>query len=450
MIRTIKKAFIVFILISLSAHPFVAHSKEIPVVMNMKERAATVDKITKMRLDQLLPRFMRETEFNMWIIVCNEDNYDPVFLTMVPYDAWCPITQILVFYDSGTGKEVERLNISRTKMKRLHQTIWTPPHTKKHGGESQWECLARIVKEKDPKKIAINESDVIWAADGLTVSLKKKLVQTIGPKYAERLHSAEKLATLWLETLLDEELDLYHAAVSISHALIAETFSNKVITPGVTTTDDLVWHYRQRMANLGLEKAFRPFFSIRGRNPYLLDKYPVDDKIIRRGDVLHCDVGIKYLRYHTDTQEMAYVLNRGETDVPDGIKAGMAEGNKLQDIFCGEFKEGLTGNQMLANILQKAKSLGIKKPRVYSHSVGLYLHEPGPLIGLPWEQENTGPRGEVKVVPNSCFTVELSVDRPVPEWGAQELRFKLEQDIVFTKKGVFYLDGRQTKYHIIK
>ncbi len=87
---------------------------------------------------------------------------------------------------------------------------------------------------------------------------------------------------------------------------------------------------------------------------------------------------------------------------------------------------------------------------MYSHSVGLYLHEPGPLIGLPWEQKDTGPRGEVKLVPNSCFTVELSVDRPVPEWGSQELRFKLEQDIVFTKKGVFYLDGRQTNYHIIK
>ena len=79
--------------------------------------------------------------------------------------------------------------------------------------------------------------------DGLTASLKRKLVETIGTEYAKRLHSSEKLTTLWLETLLDEELDLYHSAVAISHALIAETFSNKVITPGVTTTDDWLFSF---------------------------------------------------------------------------------------------------------------------------------------------------------------------------------------------------------------
>lgn len=449
MLKKFCFCFLAFLIFLNAALPVFALDGDFPVVIDMRERKATVDKITRMRLDRLLPRIMRETGFDMWVLISNEDNYDPVFLTMVPFDAWCPITQILVFYDPGEGKAVERLNISMTDMEGLHKTVWTlPPQS--HEGEEQWECLARIVKEKNPKQIGINESDAIWAADGLTASLKRKLVAAIGPEYAKRLESAEKLSTLWLETLLDEELDLYDSAVAISHALIAETFSNRVITPGVTTTDDLVFHYRQRTAELGLDKAFRPFFRIRGRNPEMLKKYPVDDKIIRRGDVLHCDVGVKYLRYHTDTQEMAYVLRRGETDVPEGLKAGMAEGNKLQDIYCGEFKQGLSGNQMLVKILNKAKASGIEKPRVYSHSVGYYLHEPGPLIGLPWEQENTGPRGEVTLVPNSCFTVELSVERPVPEWGGQDFRFPLEQDIVFTSKGVFYLDGRQTEYHVIK
>jgi Xaa-Pro aminopeptidase len=445
----IKKLGFGLLALGLFLNAVLAQDGGFPVVMDMRERKATVDKITQKRLDRLLPRIMRETGFDMWVLISNEDNYDPVFLTMVPFDAWCPITQILVFYDPGEGKAIERLNISMTDMEGLHKTIWKLPQQPDEG-EQQWECLARIIKEKNPQKIGINESDVIWAADGLTASLKRKLVATIGPEYAKRLESAEILSTLWLETLLDEELDLYDCAVAISHALIAETFSNKVITPGVTTTDDLVFHYRQRMAELGLDKAFRPFFRIRGRHPEVLEKFPVDDKIIRRGDVLHCDVGIKYLRYNTDTQEIAYVLRRGETDVPEGLKAGMAEGNKLQDVFCGEFEEGLTGNQILANILNKAKASGIHKPRVYSHSVGYCLHEPGPLIGLPWEQENTGPRGEVTLVPNSCFTVELSVQQPVPEWGGQEFRFPLEQDIVFTKKGVYYLDGRQTEYHVIK
>ncbi len=369
----------------------------------------------------------------MWVILCSEDNYDPVFLTMIPYDAWCPITQILVYYDPGPGKQIERLNVSRTDMEGLHSTAWKAPPGEDEG-RSQWAALAAVIRERNPKKIGINESDVIWAADGLTASLKKRLEQAIGPELARRLASAEPMAVRWLETLLDEELDLYEGGVAISHALIAETFSDEVITPGVTTTDDLVFHYRQRTADLGLEKSFRPFFRIIGRHPEVLQEHPLEDKIIRRGDVLHCDVGVKYLRYNTDTQEMAYVLRRGETDVPEGLKVGLAEGNKLQDIFCGEFKAGLTGNQILANILSTAKTARISKPRIYSHSVGYYLHEPGPLIGLPWEQQNTGGRGEIKLVPNSCFTVELSVERPVPEWGGPGIplqdgtRYRLHRD----------------------
>jgi len=422
----------------------------LPSVLSMRERKATVDRITKARLDLLLPEVMRKAGFDMWIILCNEDDYDPAFLTMIPYDAWCPITQILVFYDPGQGKPIERLNISRTNMEGLHQRIWTPPPTERSPGETQWDCLAKIVKEKNPKKIGINESEAIWAAGGLSSSLKKKLIQTLGPAFSNRLQSAEPMAVLWLETLLDEEIDLMEKAAALSHAIIAEAFSNKVITPGVTTVDDLIFYYGQRIADLGLEKAFRPFFSIRGRWPEVTAKYGKEDRVIRRGDLLHCDVGLKYLRYNSDHQELAYVLRRGETDVPEGLKAGLAEVNRLQDVFCGEFKEGLSGNQLLANILKKAKAIGIAKPRVYSHSLGYYLHEPGPLIGLPWEQEDTGPRGEVKLVPNSCFTVELSIDRPVPEWGNIEFRFPNEQDVVFTTTGTFYLDGRQTSFHVIK
>jgi Xaa-Pro aminopeptidase len=423
-------------------------SDDFPAVLSLRDRAAVVDNITKMRLDRLLGRFMEETGFDMWIILCNEDNYDPVFLTMTPYESWCPITQILVFYHSGPGEDVQRLNISRTDMQGLHETVWDPNDPTKEK-ETQWECLERIVAERNPSKIAINESDVIWAADGLTVSLKKKLIETIGPKYAGRLHSAEKLATLWLETLLDEELDLFERAAAINHALIAETFSSRVITPEVTTTDDLCWHYRQRAAGLGLQKSFIPFFRIRARDPEVLKKYPIEDKVIRRGDVLHCDVGVVYLRYYTDMQEMAYVLRRGQTDVPKGFKTAMAECNELQDIFCKGLKEGLTGNQMLSNMLQEARARGLKEPMIYSHSVGYYLHEPGPLIGLPWEQEDTGPRGEVRLVANSCSTVELCVTFPIPEWDNQEVRISLEQMVAFTSQGAHILDGRQSKFHII-
>lgn len=448
MLNKIKLLWATLLLAAMAFPIWNTVQKNFPAVMSIRQRKAVVDNITQLRLNQLLPQVMRQADLDMWVIICNEDNYDPVFNTMIPYDAWCPITQILVLYDPGEGKSMERLNISRTNMEGFHTLAWNPNPDAEGKTITQWQRLASVINQRDPEKIGINESEVIWAADGLTVTLKKKLVKAIGPVYSQRLCSAEKAATLWLETLLDEELDLFQHAVSISHALIAETFSNQVITPGVTTTDDLVFYYRQRFAELGMQKAFRPFFRVWARHPDVEKKFGRDN-VIRRGDVLHCDVGIKYLRYNTDTQELAYVLLPGETNVPAGLKAGMAEANRLQDIFCGEFQTGLSGNQLLAKILNRARGKNINQPKVYSHSLGYYLHEPGPLIGLPWEQVDTGARGEIKLVPNSTFTVELSANGVVPEWGGKEVRFPLEQDIVFTGDRVIFLDGRQTKYHII-
>ena len=424
---------------------------DVPSVLSIRDRATLTFQITQKRLDVLLPKLMRETGFDMWIISGNEDNHDPIFETMMPYENWNPITQILVFFDQGAEKGVERLNVSRTDTQGLFKNVWDAAAWDTQKKESQWDCLGRIVRERDPKRIGINEGEVQWSAGGLTVVLKKKLIEAIGPKYVSRLQSAEPLATLWSETLLDEEIELMERAQAISHSIIADMFSSKVATPGLTTTDDLRYYYWQRVSDLGLKVSFMPFVSIRGRHPQDFEKYGKDDKVIRPGDLVHCDVGVKYIRYNSDCQEMAYVLRAGESGVPEVFRKLMAECNRLQDIFCGEFKAGLTGNEMLGNILKKAKESGIPGPRVYSHSLGYFLHEPGPLIGLPWEQVNNPGRGDVKLVPNSCFTAEMSITAPLPEWGeGKEFRLPLEQAVAFTEKDIFFLDGRQTKLHLIK
>ncbi|UCG86570.1 MAG: M24 family metallopeptidase [Gemmatimonadota bacterium] len=421
-----------------------------PSILPIRARAALLYEITQKRLDTLLPRLMRETGIDMWIITGNEDNHDPIFWTMMPYKNWSPITQILVLYDRGPQLGVERLNVSRTNTQGLFVNAWDAAAWDTERKESQWDCLGRIVRERDPERIGINEGEIQWAAGGLTVALKRKLVAAIGPEYSSRLESAEPLVTLWAETLLEEEIDVWERAVAVSHDIIADMFSSAVVTPGITTTDDLRFYYWQRVADLGLDIAFTPFVSIRGRSPENRERYGPTDNVIRTGDILHCDVGLKYLHYNTDHQELAYVLRVGETDVPETFKQLMAEANRLQDVFVGEFRTGPTGNELLSNMLAKARAEGIPQPRIYSHSLGYFLHEPGPLIGLPWEQEDNPGRGEVQLVPMSGFTVELSVTGTVPEWGDQEFRLPLEQDVVFLGDRTVYLDGRQTRFHVIR
>jgi Xaa-Pro aminopeptidase len=159
-------------------------------------------------------------------------------------------------------------------------------------------------------------------------------------------------------------------------------------------------------------------------------------------------VGIQYMRLLTDHQEVAYVRRPGENDAPAGIRNLLFQSNRLQKVFMNGFQKDLSGDEMLKNILSTAREQGIPGPKVYSHSLGLYLHEPGPLIGLPWEQGSNPGRGDVQLGYNSVFTMELSIEDHVPEWD-QVVRLGTEQDVLFTKDGCRVLDGVQTQFHLI-
>ena len=419
-------------------------SEGFPKVLSLRERSEIIERALAERLEEVLPVAMREAGLDMWLIICQEDDLDPVYETMIPMDTWCPILQMLVFYDREPELGVERINLSFTDTKDLYDQPW--PGRRHH--REQWKLLGGIVEERDPERIGINTGSIQWAAGGLTHNLYNQLVEALPRRYVDRLVSAEACATRWLATLTDSEVGLYEHVVKVAHALIAECYSGKAIVPGVTTIPDLVWYYWQRCADLGLTVAFNPFFTI-VRSEAARELHGEEDKVIRAGDFVRCDVGIRYLGLITDHQEWAYILKPGETDAPEGARRLMAEGNRLQDCFMGEFRRGLTGNQMLANILAKARDMGLPNPKVYSHSLGRLLHEPGPLIGLPWEQEWNEGRGDVALENNYAFTMELSVKGPMPEWGGEGFRCALEQDVVYTVDGCRLIDGRQTCFYLV-
>jgi Xaa-Pro aminopeptidase len=414
-----------------------------PQVLSMRQRSELIHRLLKRRLETVLPVAMRESGLDMWIVLCQEDNPDPVFTTLIPMNTWSPILSILVFYDPGAGRDIERINLCGTNTFDLYDWRY-----KGQLEREQWPLLRQIVEERDPKRIGIDIGAIEWAAGGLTHNLYLQLTQQLPARFVGRLESAEPLVTRWLATLTDEELVGYEHVVQLAQAIIAECYSRRAIVPGVTTTQDLEWHYWQCLANLGLEVSFEPYFGI-ARNNEMRAAYGPDDRVIRPGDLLRCDVGLRYLRLCSDHQQTAYVLRPGETEAPAGLRALLGNCSRLQDIYMAEFKQGLTGNQMLANILARSRDEGIPAPKVYSHSLGLFLHEPGPLIGLPWEQVACAGRGDVPLNYNYAFTMELGVGGTVPEWGGQEIRLGQEEDVVFTTAGCRPIHGRQTELRLI-
>jgi Xaa-Pro aminopeptidase len=407
-----------------------------PSILPLRERKPIVDSWVKLRLERMLPQEMRRYGFDMWLVIANESVEDPVFRQLVPEDPWAVRRLgILVFHDRGE-QGVERLLVAR-HAKEFYTKDWN------QATETQWEALARIVRARDPKRIGINQAVKIPYGDGLTAGLKEKLVTALGPVYAARLASAEALAVAMLERRLPEELSAYARVVAITHAIVREGFSSAVITPDVTTLDDLDWWFNQRVVDLGLERWFFNDVTL------IREKSRPLDRVIRPGDVLHCDIGLKYLGLHSDIQEMAYVPRAGETAAPAGLQEALRRGNRMQDILVAEFREGRLGNDVQAAALAKGRAEGLG-PRVYTHPIGLHGHAAGAFVGLPDYQDGVPEKGEYPVHLDTVYSIELSVTSAIPEWNGQEVSFGLEQNAFLSAAGASFLDGRQTTLHLVR
>jgi Xaa-Pro aminopeptidase len=417
-------------------------------ILRHRERAPAVNRMLKDRLDHLLPALMRETDIDFWVVVNREYAEDPVYLTLVPEPVFAARrTTMLVFHDRGGEQGVERLTVSRYPIAGFYEPAW-------EGGEvdEQWRRLGQIIAERNPRRIGINTSRHWAFGDGLSSGMRDRLMEVLPPGFDARLTSAEALCVRWFEARTALELEAYPHIVSLARGVIAEAFSDRAITPGVTTTDDVAWYIRQRFADLDLPIWFMPYVNVQrpgttcdADTPFCGDS----GVVIRRGDVLHTDVGITYLRLSTDTQEMGYVLRLGEEDVPEGLKRALAVGNRWQDLLTAEFRPGRTGNEVLAAVQAAARREGIDH-NTYTHPIGFHGHGAGATIGM-WDSDGAIPvQGDWKLFPNTGFSIEGGVKVPVPEWDGQLVNIKLEQTALFDGERVHYLAGRQTRWHVVR
>jgi Xaa-Pro aminopeptidase len=418
-----------------------ATAPAVPPIIPLRERAGIEDGLLKERLDTLVPRLMRERGVDMWILIAREYQDDEVLQTMLDAENFTARRRtILIFHDPGQGKPVERFTVSRYGLGGLFDPAWSPEEE-----PDQWKRLTQILTERDPRDIAINSDGRTAFGDGLTLSQYQQLVEAVPPHMRDRITPAGDMAIHWLETRTPAEMALYPMIVRTAHAIMAEGLSNKAITPGKTSVADLEWWLRERIAELKLDTWFHPGIAIfRQGEPRELG----GNTVFQPGDMVWLDFGITYLGLNTDTQHLAYILKPGETDVPAGLKAGLAAANKVQDALTSSFRTGLSGNEILLEARRKALAQGLD-PTIYSHPIGFHGHAAGSAIGF-WDDQAPSPRGDHKLRPDTAWSIELSAHHIVPEWGNQRVQFRTEEDAFFDGKTVRYLDGRQTRFLLIQ
>jgi hypothetical protein len=380
----------------------------------------------------------------MWVIISREYNEDPVIKTFLPA-TWHAARRrtMLVLYKAPASSTVETFAVARYDVGKSFKKAWDPDTQ-----PDQWMRLSELIVEKNPKKIGLNIAKDFGHADGLNVTEYNTLKSYLPENFHSKITSAQNLAVGWLETRTPSEMATYRHLQTIANDIIADGLSEEVITPGVTTTDDVVWWYRERIKELKLDTWFHPSVDIQRADPASqgqLRSFAVkaDSEVIMPGDMLHIDFGISYLRLNTDTQQLAYVLKLGENEVPQYLKDAMKVGNRLQDILTSQFVTGRTGNQILRETRKTMNAEGIKGS-IYSHPLGMHGHASGPTIGMWDNQGDTPGAGDYPLYPNTVYAIELNAVVFLKEWN-KELRVQLEEGAFFDGEKVTYLNGRQVE-----
>jgi Xaa-Pro dipeptidase len=248
-------AFLLYVA-PLKAQPLENSCPELPRLMTQREQMDVREAWLKKRLGTLLPAMMKRHGIDMWIVVNEEFNSDPVTPHITPPIPIVGRRDVFIFIDRGTS--LERIAMVRYDEERLknHYRMVMPARDK--FGEE----LRKIVDERKPKTIALNIGGSRGQQSGLSYDSYRFLAESLGPENEKKFVSAADLLVEFFDTRLPEELEHYRNAVEATEIIARRAFSNEVITPGKTTVGDVRWWMMEQVNKLGLTIWFQPDLRI--------------------------------------------------------------------------------------------------------------------------------------------------------------------------------------------
>ncbi len=442
---------ILLTIILLSANFVFAQNKSnekipaMPRLLSQREQMDVREMWLKKRLDTLLLPMMRSHNVSMWIVVNEEFNSDPATAYLVPPIPMVGSRDFFVFVDNGSEK-LEKIAIVRYAEERLKNHYQMTSVSR----DKIAETLRNTIAKYNPKTIALNYNGSRGQQNGLSQASYKFLAETLGAETEKKFVPAANLLTEFFDTRLPEELEHYRTAVLLTDILTRRAFSNEVITPGKTTVGDVRWWFLQQVNNLGLTVWFQPDLRVQRQaktaatNQQFLSVAD-ESLVLERGDVIHIDCGLDYMGLSTDWQKHAYILQKGEKDVPNGLKTALKNTNNLQDAIFKFARPGMTGAQVYEAAMAEMKQQNIEA-MIYSHPIGTHGHGLGASIDF---RKAIGGAAE-KLRLGAYTSIELNTSTILPEWNNQKITIMGEDDAVMTEQGYEFIRPRQTEFYLIR
>ncbi len=435
-------------LLVLSLSSLQAEELKLPKLLSWSQQIALRETWLAKRQEMILP-LMRKHGIDMWIVANEEFHDDPLTQYIAPPRPYAGNRDFFVFIDTGEKglRKIAITGFAEESLKRFFEAPDEPVPAD--------QALRQLYEQYQPRKIALSFDAPRGVERSLTYDTYNFISEKMGPGAAAHFVPAKDLIEDYLDTRIPEEFETYQTMVLFTEVLTRRALSNEVIHPGKTTVGDVRrWLYDQ-LGFHGLGTWFQPDLRVQRKSTQnatsrgFLAVAP-ESVVIERGDLLHVDFGITYMGLNTDWQKMAYVLRKGEHDVPPGLKAAIKNTNLLQDAVTSAARPGRTGGEVYNAAMEEMSKKGIEA-MIYSHPIGNQGHGLGPAIDFRSAQRKDIAASGAKPLRAGCYTsIELNTATLIPEWDNQKVYIMMEDDAYLTSEGYRFFRPRQEAFYLVK
>lgn len=401
--------------------------------------------IRKERIQKLLPEAMKAAGVDAWIIICRENNNDPIAHHIGGENAGG--SALFLFYsENDQAKSVVYSPIGEATALadlKIHDEVIPVER-----GNSAIADASGFILEKDFKRIAVNFSFENALSDGLSYTQMKTLEEALGNQ-SDRMVSSDELVYEWLSIKLPAEVEIMTKAAELTAKWQYEAYAQ--VIPGKSTDADIAKFLKNKMAEYGVTDGWSPDQNPNVNSGSDRGHSHATDKVIMPGDVIQTDFGIRvWDMWVSDIQRFAYVLREGETSAPDSVQYYFESSIGGNRIALKAMKPGVLGYQ----VDKAQRDWMAERGSEYvmwstGHPVGYVAHDIGPSLGgglLP--DPSVRPAAMKPLKEGMLFAFDGFHAWKLPQGGTKTM--SVEETAVVTKDGARYLIAPQEELILIK